>query len=392
LAKGRALCSIISAGCTTYGKRQGLSGADLFNEALCELFENCPRLESSDIDALYLGRAFESFERGGNLAASYANNFGFQSIPAVRVETVSSSGGSAVRQGVLGILSGQHDVVICAGVEKMTNTSDTEEALEIISMASDRPLEQWNGATLAALNAIAAHEHMEKFGTTEKQLALVSVKNHKNALENPKAYLRRKVSVEDVLASRRVATPLKLLDCSPICDGASAVALCRSDLAAKFIDAPVDVLASAEATDGDFVYRKSLTEFNATKVAAKKAFDMSGLQVPEIDLLELHDAFTINEIIAYEDIGLCEKGRGGKFIEDGRSEVGGEIPVNASGGLKAKGHPVGASGVGQIFEVYEQLTDKVSGSRRVEGAKTGLTHSMGGAGVSAVVHILQRRR
>ncbi|MGI0091086.1 MAG: thiolase C-terminal domain-containing protein [Nitrososphaerales archaeon] len=383
--KRHPLCSVISAGCAKYGKREGLSAAELFNEALDELFSSCPRLEKKDVKALYLGQAFESFEHRANVAGGFANNFGLANIPAVRVESVSSSGGSSLRQGVIGILSGQYDLLICAGVEKMT-TKETPEALEIISMASDRPFEQWNGATLTALNALAAREHMRKYGTTEEQLAMVSVKNHRNALLNPKAYLHKAVTVEEVLASRNICSPLKLLDCSPVCDGASAVALCSPEIARKFTDAPVDIMGSGEASDTDFVYRDDLTSFPATKIALKKTLEASGMSIDEMDLLEVHDAFTINEIIAYEDLGLCEKGQGGKLAERGATNLDGEFPVNTSGGLKAKGHPIGSSGTGQAYEVYQQLTGRASPGRQIKGAKTALTHSMGGAGVTVQVH------
>ncbi|MDA4111419.1 MAG: hypothetical protein OK439_02690 [Thaumarchaeota archaeon] len=380
----------MSAGCTKYGKRDGLSGADLFNESLVELFDNCPKLERADVDSLYLGQGFESFEHRANTAPGFVNNFGFQNIPATRVESVSSSGGTSFRLGILALLSGLYEVVICAGVEKMT-TVETSSALEIISMASDRPFEQWNGATLAALNALAAREHMRKYGTTEEQLAAVAVKNHENALSNEKAYLRKRISIEDVLSSKKICTPLKLLDCSPVCDGASAVALCRSSIASKFTDSPIDVIGTGEASDADFVYRDDLTCFRSTKLAVNEALEMTDLRIRDMDLIELHDAFTINEIIAYEDLGLCGKGEGGKLAESGATTVQGEIPVNASGGLKAKGHPIGSSGIGQVFEIYEQLTGKISGPRKVADANTAMTHSMGGAGVDALVHVFQIR-
>jgi len=387
---GKALCSLVSAGCARYGNRAGFSGTDLFNEAVDELFDNCPRIESEKIDALYLGIGFESFEHRANVAPGLANNYGFRNIPAIRVESVSSSGGTSLRQGILGILSGVYDIVICAGVEKMTSV-ETGEALEIISEASDRPFEQWNGATLSALNALAAREHMRKYGTTEEQLASVAVKNHENAFTNEKAYLRKKISIADVMASRKICTPLKLLDCSPVCDGASAVLLCRPDIASKYSEAPIDIVGSGEASDSDFVYRLEVTGFTATRIAAKQAFDMSEMTIRDMDLIEVHDAFTINEIIAYEDLGLCDRGNGGKLAESGDTKIRGEIPVNTSGGLKAKGHPIGSSGIGQVYEVFKQLTGKVEIQRRVEGAKIAMTHSMGGAGVDALVHIFKVR-
>ena len=258
-------------------------------------------------------------------------------------------------------------------------------------MAADRPFEQWNGVTLTALNALAAREHARRFGTTEEQLAMVAVKNHKNAFANPKAYLQKIITVENVLSSRQICSPLKLLDCSPVCDGASCVVLCKPELAPKFTDKPIDIIASSEASDTDFVYREDVTSFTATKIASKQALDMCDMSIGNMNLIEVHDAFTINEIIAYEDLGLCEKGSAGKFVESGATEIGGRIPVNTSGGLKAKGHPVGSSGTGQVYEMYEQLTGSVSKERKVEGARVGLVHSMGGAGVTVQIHVLIKR-
>ena len=383
---------MISAGCSKYGRRDGLSGSELFNEALVEVFQNSSKLERKDINALYLGQGFESFEHRANPAAGLANNFGIANIPSVRVETVSSSGASAFRQGVLGILSGSYDVVLVGGVEKMSS-KDTAESLEIISMASDMPFEQWNGATLTALNALAAREHMRKYGTTEEELASVSVKNHRNALENPKAYIQKAITIDDVLASRKICTPLKLLDCSPMCDGASCVAISKPEIAENFTDEPIDVVASSEASDCDFIFREDLTEFRATKIAVREALSYCNMNVCDMDVIEVHDAFTINEIIAYEDLGLCEKGEGGKLAEKGQTSIDGDIPVNTSGGLKAKGHPIGSSGTGQVYEMYEQLSGKMpdTSRRKVRDAEVGMTHSMGGAGVTALVHVFRRR-
>ena len=386
----RPLCSIISAGSAKYGKREGLSGSELFNEALDELFSNCPKLTTKDIKSAYIGQAFESFEHRANVAAGFVNNFGMENIPAIRVEAVSGSGGSALRQCAIGIASGFFDVALCGGVEKMT-TMEISDALEIISMASDRPFEQWNGATLTALNALAAREHMRKYGTTEEQLAKISVKNHRNAVENPKAYLRKAITIDDVLSSRTICSPLKLLDCSPVCDGASCVALCKPELARNFTDTPIDVVGTGEASDSDFVYRDDVTGFMASKISSWDALSMSDMSVKDLDLIEIHDAFTIDELVAYEDLGLCEKGQGGKFAESGETLPDGRFPVNPSGGLKAKGHPVGSSGIGQVYEVYQQLSGRVSGERRVPNAETAMTHSMGGAGVTVQVHVFKAR-
>jgi acetyl-CoA C-acetyltransferase len=203
--------------------------------------------------------------------------------------------------------------------------------------------------------------------------------------------LRKRITIPDVLASRKICTPLKLLDCSPVCDGASAVLLCRSDLASKYSETPIDIIGSAEASDYDFVYRDELTGFVATRIASRKALQQSETTIRDMELIEVHDAFTINEIIAYEDLGLCEKGKGGRFAESGATKIRREIPVNTSGGLKAKGHPIGSSGIGQVYEVFEQLSGNVSGPRKVDDAEIAMTHSMGGAGVDALVHVFRRR-
>jgi acetyl-CoA C-acetyltransferase len=267
---------------------------------------------------------------------------------------------------------------------------ETGQVTEIISMASDFPFEQWCGATLPALNALAAREHMRKYGTSEMQMAKVAVKNHKNAFDNPKAHFHKLITVDDVLTSKPVATPLKLFDCSPISDGASCVVLASPENARRFTDEPLDVVASAEATDKDFVYRTDLTSFVSTRIAAREAYELAGVTSKDIDFFEIHDAFTINEIIGYEDLGLCKKGHGGDLIDRGEVSLRGEFPVNSSGGLKGKGHPVGSSGIGQVYEAFLQLSGQAE-KRQVSNAAIGLTHSMGGAGVTAEVHILQAR-
>jgi len=383
------LCTLVSAGCARYGRRDGVSAAELLDEALDELFSNCPRLSREDIKGIYIGQAFEAFEHKAS-GAEVTNNYGFRNLPTIRTETASSSGGASLRLGVLAILSGMYDVVLCCGTEKMTSV-DTSDAVEIISMASNRAFEQWSGANLAALNALAAMEHMRRYGTTEEQLAAVAVKNHENAFDNPKAYLHKQVSVKKVLSSKIVCSPLKLYDCSPMCDGASAVALCSSDIAEKFTDAPIDIVGSGEASDSDVVFREDITSFRSTRLSSRNALTMSGLDINDMDLIELHDAFTINEIIAYEDLGLCKTGEGGRFAESGATNIDGVIPVNTSGGLKAKGHPIGSSGIGQVYEVYQQLSGRVAGSRRVNNAQIAMAHSMGGAGVTAFVHVFKNR-
>jgi acetyl-CoA C-acetyltransferase len=232
--------------------------------------------------------------------------------------------------------------------------------------------------------------HMERYGTTREQMAAVAVKNHRNGARNPRAQFRHEISLDDVLTSVKVADPLRILDCSPITDGAAAIILCPADKAARLgKKAPVKLIGSGQASDTIALHqREELFSLEAVTTAATRAYEMAGKTPADIDLAELHDCFTIAEIIATEALGLCERGQGGKAVESGETAIGGRIPVNASGGLKAKGHPVGATRGAQVIEVVEQLRGE-AGERAVEGAKVGLTQNMGGTGASAVVHILE---
>jgi len=271
----------------------------------------------------------------------------------------------------------------------MTHRS-TAEATESLAMASDYPIEQFNGMTFPGLFALMATAHMHRYGTTERQMALVAVKNHRHGALNPKAHMQKEITLEQALTSRLVAWPLKLFDCSLISDGASCVILTRPDLALKFTDTPVHVLGSGQASDSIGLYeREEFTSLKAARLAAKQAYDMAGVEPDEIDAAEVHDCFTIAEIIAYEDLGFCKLGEGGKLVEEGVTALGGRLPVNTSGGLKSKGHPVGATGTAQACELFLQLTEQ-AGKRQVDDAVIGLAHNVGGSGATATVHILRR--
>jgi acetyl-CoA C-acetyltransferase len=229
-----------------------------------------------------------------------------------------------------------------------------------------------------------------RYGTTEEQLAKVAVKNHENGALNPKAHLQKKISVSDVLGSRPVAWPLKLYDCSMISDGASCLILTKPQLAKKFTDDPVHIIGSGQAQDTLGLFeRKDPATMNATKLAARDAYKMANVGVKEIDVAEVHDCFTIAEIMAYEALGFCKQGGGGRLIDDGVTNIDGKIPVNTSGGLKAKGHPVGATGTAQAAEIYLQLTGQ-AGKRQVKGARIGLTQNIGGSASTAVVQLYRR--
>jgi acetyl-CoA C-acetyltransferase len=271
----------------------------------------------------------------------------------------------------------------------MTHRS-TAEVTEYLAMASDYPFEQWNGITFPGLFALMATRHMHDYGTTEKQLAQVAVKNHFHGSLNPKAHIQKEITVENALSSRVVAWPLKLYDCSLITDGASCLILTKPELAKKFTDMPVHIIGSGQASDTIGLYeRETFTSLTAAKIAAKQAYEMAGMRPENVDLAEVHDCFTIAEIIAYEDLEFCKTGEGGKLAESGETKLGGRIPVNTSGGLKAKGHPVGATGTAQAYEMYLQLTGQAD-KRQVKDAKIGLSHNVGGSGATAVVHVYRR--
>jgi len=385
------LAAIVSAGLSRFGKRDGLYARELFAEASHECFENCKNLRPSrDIEALYVGQMCESYEHQAHIAPLMLDWAALRHIPAVRVENACSSSGSALRTGLMAIMSGLYDIVMVGGVEKMTHLS-TQKNVEYLAMASDFEFEQRNGMNFPALYALMATAHMHQYGTTEKQMAMVAVKNHKNGALNPKAHMQKEITLENALSSKPVAWPLKLFDCSLITDGASCMVLTKPSLAKKFTDNPVYVIGSGQANDTlNLFEREEITSIHATQLAARQAYKMAGTKTSMVDVAEVHDCFTIAEIIAYEDLGFCKKGEGGRLIETGETSIGGRIPVNTSGGLKAKGHPVGATGVAQACEIYQQLAG-LAGKRQVPDAKIGLTHNIGGSGATAVVNIYSNR-
>ena len=283
-------------------------------------------------------------------------------------------------------MSGLADVVIVGGVEKMTHRS-TAEVTEYLAMASDYPFEQFHGITFPGLFALMATAHMHAYGTTQEQMAKVAVKNHHHASLNPKAHLQKEITVENVMASKVVAWPLKMYDCSLITDGASCIILTKPELANKYTDQPVHIIGSGQASDSIGLYeRTSLTSLLSAKLAAKTAYEMASVKPSEIQVAEVHDCFTYVELMSYEDLGFCPVGKSGQLIDSGQTCLGGQLPVNTSGGLKAKGHPVGATGTAQTYEVYLQLTGQAD-KRQVKDVKVGLTHNVGGSGATAAVHI-----
>src|SRR5438034_3607912 len=355
--RGKPLATIVSAGLSKFGRREGLYARELFAEAALAAFHRVEDLDpAKDIKAAFIGQMSEAYEHQAHTAPISASWAGLFPAPAMRIENACASSGSALRCGIMAIMSNLCDIVLVGGVEKMTN-QPTPEVTGILATASDYPFEQWNGMTFPGLFALMATAHMHEYGTTEEQLAAVAVKNHKNGALNPKAHMQKEVSMEEVLKSRVVSWPLKLYDCSLITDGASCLILTKPKLAKKLTDNYVHIIGTGQAQDTFCLHeRESLTTVKAAKTAGQEAYKMADVRPRDIDVAELHDCFTIAEIIGYEDLGFCRPGQGGKYVESGAASLKGTLPVNTSGGLKSKGHPVGATGTAQIHELYLQLS------------------------------------
>jgi acetyl-CoA C-acetyltransferase len=370
-----------------FGKHDGLLARELFSLAAKEAFSRCPKLDpKQDIKALFIGQMGEAYEHQGHMGAVSADWAGLVGVPATRTESACASSGAALRAGIYAVMSGLADVVMVGGAEKMTHRT-TAEVTEYLAMASDYPFEQFHGITFPGLFAMMATAHMHAYGTTEEQITMAAVKNHFHGSLNPKAHMQKEITLQNAMASRYVAWPLKLFDCSLITDGASCLILTRPELASKYTDMPVQIVGSGQASDSIGLYeRKSLTSLGSTKMAAKTAYEMANIKPADVDIAEVHDCFTFAELMAYEDLGFCKEGESGKLMESGETRLGGCIPVNTSGGLKAKGHPVGATGTAQAYEIYLQLTNQ-AGKRQVKDAKVGLTHNVGGSGATAAVHL-----
>ncbi|MCS7115898.1 MAG: thiolase domain-containing protein [Nitrososphaerales archaeon] len=384
--------AVIGVGMTKFGRHEDKGTRELFVEAASKAIEDA-KISPKDIQAAFIGcLSAEWWEHQSHLGSLYADWLGINTIPATRVESACASSGAALRCGVLAVASGLHDIVLVGGVEKMYSgprkISDTAYTTEGLALAADEAYEQAQGLTFPGLYALIATAHMHKYGTKKEQLSKIAVKNHKNAAKNPLAHFQKEITLEEAMNARMIAYPLNLYDCCPISDGAAAAILCRADLARRFTDTLIYIIASAQASDTIALHnRQSYTSLRSARVAAQEAYKMAKIEPKDVDIAEVHDCFTIAELIAYEDLGFCKPGEGGKLIDEGEVEVGGRIPVNTDGGLKAKGHPVGATGVAMIHEIVKQLRGEAVNQVKAE---IGLAHNVGGSGGSCTVHILKR--
>ncbi|MBI2856874.1 MAG: hypothetical protein HYX95_01020 [Chloroflexi bacterium] len=411
--------AIVGAGMSKFGAFKEKTSRDLYVEAFQEMRASVDKgFDPDDIQMVYLGCfSGELFESQGHLAPIVSDWAGLVPKPAVRVEDACASGGVALRQGILAIASGLYDVVLVSGVEKMTNLP-TERVTDTLAAASDVLYEAAAGFTFPGLYAAIATAHMAKYGTKVENFMQVAIKNHNNGALNPKGQFNR--TIRDIMASRQkklresgqpvpdyrtemdflrdeaanpvVAWPMRLFDCSPITDGAACVLLAAEELARGFTDKPVYLIGSGQASDYALHGRADLTGIKATQIASRDAYQMAGVAPGDIQVAEVHDCFTIAEIVATEDLGFFAPGEGPKAAAAGVTAREGAKPINTSGGLKSKGHPVGASGVGQAIEIFKQLRGE-AGPRQVpdKDLRLGLSHNVGATGGTSVIHIYERR-
>jgi len=410
--------AIVGVGMSKFGAFPDKTSRDLFVEAYQELKQSVQKgFEPQDIEAFYMGNfSSDHFENQGHLAPIVASWVGLSPVESTRIEDACASGGVALRLGLLAIASGAVDVVLVGGLEKMTDLPGAK-VTDALALAADSMFEVPAGFTFPGFYAAMATAYIDQYQADPDALLRVGIKNHQNGALNEKAQFNQSIPevmekkkskaeqkglpvpewedemafMKDPKANPMIAWPLRLFDCSPVSDGAAAVLLVSEELAAKYTDTPIFVIGSGQASDGALAERESLSNIPAAVEAARQAYEMAGIGPDDIDFAEVHDCFTIAEIMASEDLGFFPHGEGWKAAMEGRTARDGSHPINPSGGLKAKGHPVGASGVGQVVEVWKQLNG-IAGERQLRGnLKYGLAHNVGGTGQTCSVHIFEKR-
>lgn len=376
--------AIVGAAMGAFGVRPE-SPKKLFAEAAALAFQSVEKgMDPKDVQEAWVGSTAFGGWQLGNTAAYLVEQAGLPGIPARRVENACASSGFALRDAALAIRSGAVDVALVGGFEKMNDVGGIHKRYWL-GVSGDTPWERMAGATFPGVYAMMAARHFHEFGTTREDLARVAVKNHAHGAKNPKAQFQKPITLEKALASPMVASPLSMFDCCSTTDGAAVVLLASEKVARRYTDTPVWIEGSGAATDFLAVHdRPSMTTLEATVRASRAAYAEAGVGPGDVDLAEVHDCFTIAEVLATEDLGFCKKGEGGRFARESH-----DLVVNPSGGLKAKGHPLGATGAGQAVEAFEQLQGH-AGARQVRGAEVALTHNVGGSGATCAVHVYRR--
>jgi len=380
---------VLGTGMTKFGKLEQ-SGRELAIEAASDAILEAG-ISARDIEATYVSNAFGIGEGQLHIGPIINSSLGIPDIPSVSMESACSGGSAAFNQAYIALSSGYYSAALVVGYEKLS-MNKTPENTKYFAMASDFWYEGMNGVTFPGLYALMASAHMHTYGTTEEMLGSVSIKNHRNGSFNQKAHLQKTIDMETYLKSPVVASPLKLYDACPFSDGAAAIVLVNEDFRTDSQER-IEVLASARAGSMATIQdRGELTGIPGARIATERALKASGLELRDISFAEVHDCFTIAEIMALEDIGFFPKGQGGKASLEGQTQHDGKIPVNSSGGLKAKGHPISATGIAQIVEIHDQMLYKVDPHRQVGNPSVGLAHNVGATGGSVSINIFRRVR
>ncbi|MFB6163700.1 MAG: thiolase domain-containing protein [Haloarculaceae archaeon] len=381
---------VVGAGQSDFGSFPDESYRSLFRTAYEHAADSVPAgLDQADVDEAVVGTLGVGGRQLGLPGPAVTEHVGLAGIPVTRVENACAASGYAVRQGVQAIRSGMADVVLAGGVEIMTDVSG-DAVRYWLGVSGETEWERLSGTTFAGVYAQMASRHMREYGTTSEQLSHVAVKNHANGAKNPHAQLGFECSLDDAQGAPMVAEPLNLYHCCPTTDGASAVVLVSEDVVDEYTDDPIRVAGVGAGSDRVGLFqRDTYTSVPASQYAAETAYERAGIGPEDLDFAEVHDCFAIAELMAYADLGLCEPEEAGEFVASGKTALDGEMPVNTSGGLKSKGHPIGATGAGQVVEAFKQLSGQ-AGDRQLEDPRVGLTHNVGGSGGAAVVHVFER--
>ncbi|HAP93833.1 MAG TPA: propanoyl-CoA acyltransferase [Desulfotomaculum sp.] len=381
--------AIAGVGMTRFGRSEK-SSVEMFAEAAVEAITTS-NIKPKDIQAIFVGNGLGDFEEGQvNIAPFCAAEIGLSyGVPALRIEGACASSSVAIREAFIWVASGFYDIVLVGGTERAM-AMGTPLSTRTFAMGTDSKYGELTGITFPGLFALMAHAYAHKYGIPlpklKERMAMVAVKNHQNAVHNPLAQMRKEITVETVLNSPMIADPLQLFDCCPFSDGAAALVLTTEEIAKKLVEKPVYILGVGQGSNGAACRQKDITRIRVREASVKQAYDMAGLVPQDIDVCELHDCFTLAEIVATEGLGFFDFGKGSEAVEKGETAIGGKIPINPSGGLKAKGHPVGATGAAQAYEIVKQLRGEC-GMRQVEGAKVGMTDTLGGD-LSIVANII----
>ena len=378
---------IVGIGHGRFGRRDDVTVQELAFEPFKEALDDS-EMEKKDIDATVIGSSPE-YHKQRSISGVIAEYIGMNPQPTWLTEAACASGSAAIKTAYGLIKGGVHDVVAVLGVQKMLELS-TPEILALMGRVGDVQWESIFGTTFPGYYALYANRHMHEYGTKPEHLAMVAVKNHEYGAMNPKALFQKAITLEKAMSSEMVAYPLRLYDCCANADGAACVILANEEKAKKISDTPIWIEAAATASAPmSILRRETLTSLPSAVEASRQAYKMARIEPKDVDVADVHDCFTIAEIMAYEDLGFTEKGKGGKFIEEGQSKIGGKVPINVDGGLKSKGHPVGATGVSMAVEMVKQLRGE-AGKRQINGAEIGLTHNVGGIGQYCFVHVYRR--